>query len=80
VTTTELIAAVGRAGGLEILQRGAAPTLVEQAWMSSSTRVWRRLASTSFSPLPQSAESDTALATARARLVQLSDSDPIPRR
>jgi nitronate monooxygenase len=78
VTTTELIAAVCSAGGLGMLQRGAAPALAERI------DELERAGATPFGvnfvpPLGQGSDADVELAASRARLVEFFYSDPDPR-
>jgi len=78
VTTTELIVAVCRAGGLGMLQRGAAPSLAER--LDELERAGAAPFGVNFvPPLGQGDPADVELAAARARLVEFFYSDPDPR-
>jgi nitronate monooxygenase len=78
VTTTELIAAVCEAGGLGMLQRGAAPSLAGA--IDELERVRAAPYGVNFVPaLGQGDEADVELAASRARLVEFFYSDPDPR-
>jgi nitronate monooxygenase len=78
VTTTELIAAVCSAGGLGMLQRGAAPALsprIEELEQAGATPFGVNF----VPPLGQGTDADVDLAASRARLVEFFYSDPDPR-
>jgi nitronate monooxygenase len=75
VTTTELIAAVCGAGGLGMLQRGAAPALsqrIEELEQAGATPFGVNF----VPPLGQGADADVDLAASRARLVEFFYVDP----
>ncbi|HEY9349997.1 MAG TPA: nitronate monooxygenase, partial [Acidothermales bacterium] len=78
MTTTELIAAVCSAGGLGMLQRGAAPALsprIEELEQAGATPFGVNF----VPPLGQGTDADVDLAASRARLVEFFYSDPDPR-
>ena len=78
MTTTELIAAVCSAGGLGMLQRGAAPALAER--LDELERAGAKPFGGNFvPPLGQGTDADVEVAASRARLVEFFYSAPDPR-